>query len=69
MGGKRAFIDSRYRKRSRIEAELIELMEDCWRQRPSERPSIFEAVTRLKLIKAKAITAGTLETSALIKIP
>lgn len=46
--GQRAFIDERYRNRSHGEGKLVELMERCWNEEPSERVDIFEAVRFLR---------------------
>lgn len=48
MKGQRAFIDDRYRNHSYGEGKLVELMELCWIEEPSERVDIFEAVRFLR---------------------
>lgn len=47
-GHQRAFIDDRYRNHSYGEGKLVELMEQCWKEDPSERVDIFEAVRFLR---------------------
>jgi len=42
------FVDERYRERSFEEGKLIELMEECWAYKPSERCTAFEAVSFLR---------------------
>ncbi|KAL7544377.1 hypothetical protein ACHAWF_007762, partial [Thalassiosira exigua] len=48
IGGKRAYIDPRYRERSFAEGKLVELMELCWKPDPDERISMFGAVEFLR---------------------
>lgn len=50
-GGQRAYIDPRYRTHSYIEGKLVELMERCWIEEPSDRVDIFEAVKFLRKVK------------------
>jgi serine/threonine protein kinase len=49
--GIRPYVDERYRKRSYIEAKLVEIMEKMWAQEPTDRPDIFEVLSLLKEIK------------------
>lgn len=53
IDGTRAFIDPRWKKRTYIESELVELMEKCWLPDVNERIDIFGAVKRLREIKAE----------------
>lgn len=46
--GQRAFCDDRYRNHSYGEGKLVELLEKCWIEKPSERVDIFEAVRFLQ---------------------
>jgi Protein kinase domain len=46
--GAKPFVDDRYRARSFIEGELVNLMEECWRFEPKDRPTIFEIVKYLR---------------------
>jgi hypothetical protein len=48
MGGHTAYIDPRYRTRSEEEARLAEIIEQCFRFNPDDRPSIFEVVSFLR---------------------
>ena len=48
IGGKRGYIDKRYRTRSFAEGKLVEIMERCWEQKPSDRADIFEVVRFLR---------------------
>jgi hypothetical protein len=48
IAGKTAFIDPRYRTRSYAEGKMVNLIEQCWRFIPSDRPDIFEIVDFLK---------------------
>ena len=48
IGGKTAFIDDRYRTRSYAEGKMVELIEQCWRYNPQDRPDIFEVVRFLR---------------------
>ena len=68
ISGKRPYVDPRYRKRSYIEAKLVEVMERCWAQSRHDRPAIFEVVEFLRHVKAKAAEVGELHSSKLIKI-
>jgi len=51
IGGKRAYIDPRWRERSFIESKLVDLMEKCWIEDTDERIDIFGAVKELRKIK------------------
>ena len=42
---KTAYIDPRYRTRSVEEKKIAEIIEECWRYDPDDRPSIFEIVS------------------------
>lgn len=46
--GKTAFIDPRYRSRSVEEKKLAEIIDECWKYKPDDRPSIFEVVSFLR---------------------
>lgn len=48
IDGKTAFIDDRYRSRSFAEGKMVELIEQCWRYNPQDRPDIFEIVRFLR---------------------
>jgi hypothetical protein len=48
INGKLPFIDPRYRTRSFEEGKLVEIMEQCWKYKPDDRPSIFEVVHFLR---------------------
>lgn len=51
IAGERAFVDPRWKQRSFIESELVDLMQKCWIQDVNERIDIFEAVKELRRIK------------------
>eukprot|EP00980_Cylindrotheca_fusiformis_P028443 scaffold22599_cov139-Cylindrotheca_fusiformis.AAC.34 len=48
MRGETAYIDPRYKTRSPEEGRLAEIIEQCFRFSPDDRPSIFEVVTFLR---------------------
>lgn len=52
-GGEIAFIDDRYRTKSFITKNLVEVMEKCWRFNPDDRIDIFEAVRLLRETKTE----------------
>jgi serine/threonine protein kinase len=49
--GQKPFVDERYRRRSFIEARLVEVMEPCWEFEAPNRPSIFDIVKYLRETK------------------
>eukprot|EP00934_Nitzschia_sp_Nitz4_P000629 Nitzschia sp. Nitz4//scaffold42_size132992//16750//18247//NITZ4_003381-RA/size132992-processed-gene-0.27-mRNA-1//-1//CDS//3329551664//629//frame0 len=49
--GETAFVDPRYRTRSYIEGQLVEVMEKCWTFDPMKRIDIFEVVRLLRGIQ------------------
>lgn len=51
IGGTRAYIDPRWKKRSYIESKLVEVMEKCWIPDVDKRIDIFGAVRELREIK------------------
>jgi hypothetical protein len=51
LRGEKAFIDPVYRKRSFIEAKLVEVIEKCWTDVVDQRPTIFQIVLELREIK------------------
>jgi hypothetical protein len=53
-GGERAFVDPRWKERSYIESQLVEVMEQCWEQDPTKRLDIFAVVTLLRGILEEA---------------
>jgi hypothetical protein len=52
---KRPYIDPRWRRRSYIEKQFVEIMMKMWRHRPEERPDIFTVVEFLKYTKRHAM--------------
>ena len=54
VNGVTAFIDDRYRTRSYAEGKLVELIDQCWRYKPEERPDIFEIVHYLRKVISEA---------------
>mgnify|MGYP003335426830 CR=1 FL=1 len=50
INGTRAYVDSRWKKRSYIESELVDVMEKCWVHDPKERIDIFQVVHLLRKI-------------------
>jgi len=64
---KRPYVDPRYRYRSYIESNLVEIMEKCWAPKES-RISIFEVVKMIRDLKTTAWKKGHLQTSNLVKI-
>ena len=48
MKGETAFIDPRYRQRSKEEAKLVEIIEKCFLFEPEKRISIFDIVRMLE---------------------
>jgi hypothetical protein len=53
IDGKTAFIDPRYRERSFIERNLVEIMEKCWVYEPEDRIDIFEVIRLLREVDAE----------------
>ena len=53
IGGTRALIDPRWKKRSFIEAKLVEVMEQCWIHDTEKRIDIFQVVQKLREIKTE----------------
>jgi hypothetical protein len=53
IGGKTSFIDPRYRERSFIERNLVEIMEKCWVYEPEDRIDIFEVIRLLREVVAE----------------
>lgn len=53
INGTRALIDPRWKKRSFIEAKLVEVMEQCWIHNTDKRMDIFQAVQKLREIKTE----------------
>ena len=51
INGSRPFVDPRYRHRKFIEKRMVDIMEECWKQDPEERISIFEVVKQLRDVK------------------
>lgn len=51
MNGTRPYVDPRWRTQGFLESKLVEVMEQCWRQDPDERISIFEVVRQLRDVK------------------
>jgi hypothetical protein len=47
----RPYVDPRWRSRSYIENQFVEIMEKMWRHSPEERPDIFTVVEFLKDVK------------------
>jgi hypothetical protein len=68
IAGKRPFVDDRYRKRSYIEEQLINIMVQCWHEKRNERPLMSSVVASLKNIKRAAAEKGELEKSVTLKI-
>jgi hypothetical protein len=52
---KRPYVDPRWRERSYIEKQLVEIMMKMWRHIPEERPDIFTVVEFLKDAKRHAM--------------
>jgi hypothetical protein len=48
MEGQTAYIDPRYSTRSKEDARLAEIIEQCFRFNPDDRPSVFEVVAFLR---------------------
>jgi serine/threonine protein kinase len=48
MAGKLPFIDPRYKNRDSIERKFVEVMEDCWKFKPEDRPTAVEVARRLE---------------------
>jgi hypothetical protein len=48
VDGKRAQLDPRWKQRSFIENNLVELMEQCWEHDPKKRPDIFTVIQQLR---------------------
>lgn len=48
IGGNRSYIDQRYRKRSREEALLVDILDQCWIQKAEDRLSIFDVIQILE---------------------
>ena len=48
MNGTRGFVDPRYRKRSALEARLLEIMDMCWEHDGHSRVDIFTVVEALR---------------------
>ena len=46
--GQTAFIDERYRTKSLISKNLVDIMEKCWIYNPKDRIDIFEVVRLLR---------------------
>lgn len=65
--GKRPYVDPRYRTRSYIEGQLIEIMEQCWVHNRMKRPTIFELVTMLHDVKREAKSRGELQLSSWLR--
>jgi hypothetical protein len=51
---KRPYLDPRWRRRSYIEKQFVEIMVKMWRHSPEERPDIFAVVEFLKYTKRHA---------------
>ena len=51
----RPFVDDRYRHRSRVEAGMVQIMEDCWEWDPAQRLSIFDVVQQLYQLRDTTI--------------
>ena len=49
--GTRPFLDPRWKNRSYAEGKLVQIIQKCWRQDPTKRIEIFEAVRRLKEVQ------------------
>ena len=48
IGGKTAYLDPRYARRSFAEGKLVEVMLRCWEYEPEDRIDIFEVVDILR---------------------
>jgi hypothetical protein len=48
VDGKRAQLDPRWKQRSFIDNNLVELMEQCWEHDPKKRPDIFTVIQQLR---------------------
>ena len=51
----RPFVDDRYRHRCRVEAGMVQIMEDCWEWDPAQRLSIFDVVQQLYQLRDTTI--------------
>jgi serine/threonine protein kinase len=46
--GETPFIDPRYRHRHPVESGFVDIIQDCWKFRPDDRPSAADVAQRLK---------------------
>jgi hypothetical protein len=60
----RPYVDPRWRSRSYIEGQFVEIMEKMWRHSPEERPDIFTVVEFLKDVKRHEEAEETEDTEA-----
>ncbi len=49
--GNMTVIDPVYRSRSYVEGKLVEIIEKCWAYKVNDRPSIFQVIDELKVVK------------------
>jgi hypothetical protein len=63
LNATRPFVDDRYRHRSFIESQMIEIMERMWEHDPANRPSIFEVIAFLTNVRAKHFAIEKKQTS------
>ncbi|KAG7337705.1 serine/threonine kinase [Nitzschia inconspicua] len=54
IDGKRAFVDPRWKDRSYIESQLVDVMERCWEHDPNKRIDIFTVVQLLREIAVES---------------
>jgi serine/threonine protein kinase len=64
MNATRPFVDDRYRHRSFIEGQMVEIMERMWEHDPADRPSIFEVIAFLTNVRAKVFRNGERKNTA-----
>jgi hypothetical protein len=69
VAGKRPYVDSRYKNRSYIESQLIDIMKSCWNGNRRNRPSMTTIVNHLLDVKQMALKIGELQASTIFNIP
>lgn len=69
INGERPFVDERYKARSFIEGQLVDIMQRCWHPERWQRPAMSQLVAKLREVKAIAYGRGELEPSKWILIP
>jgi serine/threonine protein kinase len=54
IDGKRAFVDPRWKEKSSIESNLVDVMEKCWEHDPEKRIDIFTVIQLLRNISKES---------------